>query len=315
MDDAREVVLCFDQHKFKNMKTFFILLLSLLLSNSILSQSYIDKKGNKHLWGEVQLDELTSGEYQEWFEKNQKDFTTELSKKDGALFEGIQVEIFIGTWCGDTKYLVPKFIKCWEAMGLNKDDLKITALHNDEENYKQGPNNETQNRNIHRVPTFVFEKNQKELGRIVERTVFDLDTDMKAIASGDAYEERYQGVSLLNEFIGDVEADSLIQKSTIQKAYKLVRREVTTSSELNTYGYVLLAEDKKEQAEMIFRLNRFLFPYNPNTRDSYGEILFKMGKLEAAKTEYLEALRLKMDDSHVISQLALINEQLESKIN
>lgn len=295
------------------MRNSLLFVINIFVITCLSSQTYIDKNGKEQLWGAVKLEQLTEGDYQEWYNKSQEKFQTELTKEDGSLLKGIEVKVFIGTWCGDTKYLVPKFIQCWEAMGLDIDDLKLIALHNEEDLYKQGPNNETQGLNIHRVPTFIFSKENKEIGRIVERTVFDLDLDIKAIASGEVYEERYQAVRMLDELLSEVDMDSLLVKSTLNSAFKMVRREVSTSSELNTYGIVLFTEKKLAQAEFIFKINRYLFPFNPRSRDSYGEILFELGKLEEAKLEYLEVLRLKTDSSNAISQLALINEQLEKE--
>ena len=295
------------------MKTLLLFITNLFFLTSLSSQSYIDKKGKQQLWGKVNIEELTKGDFKEWYDKNLEDFETNLTKKDGKLFKEVKVKVFIGTWCGDTKYLLPKFVKCWESMGLDMEDLDIIALHREDKLYKQGPDNETAGLNIHRVPTFIFEKDGEEMGRIVERTVFDLDRDIKAISLGHAYEERYQAVAILNEYFLEVDQDSLLEKSTLNKAYRKVRREVSSSSELNTYAYVLLTEKKSKQAEFVFKLNRYLFPYNPRSRDSYGEILYENGKLEESKLEYLEVLRLKPDSNNAISQLALINEELEKE--
>lgn len=295
------------------MRIFTFILINLTLATSLSSQSFTAKNGQKHLWGTVNIEQLTSGDYEEWYNKNLEDFQTSLTEEDGTFLEDVKVKIFLGTWCGDTKYLVPKFIKCWESMGLDKANLELIGVHNKGDLYKQGPNNETRGYNIHKVPTFIFNKKNKEIGRIVERTVFDLDTDIKAIAKGENYEERYQAVSILNTYFAEVDMDSLFTKNSINKAYKMIRREVSTSSELNAYGYVLMAEKKFEQSEFVLKLNRHLFSYNPNTRDSYGEILFKNGKLEEAKEEYIEALRLKQDNTNAIANLAEINVELEKE--
>ena len=51
--------------------------------------------------------------------------------------KNIQVDIYLGTWCGDSKYWVPKFIKLWDELGLNKNQLKLIALYGGKERYKQ----------------------------------------------------------------------------------------------------------------------------------------------------------------------------------
>ena len=293
------------------MKSIIIIFIQLVFVNCIISQSYTDKRGNEQLWGSVLINQLQDGSYAEWYSKNYENFETSLSKKDGELLKDVEVKVFIGTWCGDTKYLLPKFIKSWEAMGLENSKLELIALHNSEDQYKQGPSNETKGLNIHRVPTFIFEKNGEEIGRIVERTVFDLDTDILAIAKGFPYEQRYRAVTILDTMMVNHNRDSLDTKTTLRKCVRAVYREASSVGELNTYGYVLIAEKKFEFAELVLKVNRYLNPFHPNARDSYGEILFRNGKLEEAKEEYLEAIRLKPDNDHAFSQLVKINKELE----
>ena len=276
-------------------------------------QTYTDKKGNVHLWGEASIKDLSSGQFEEWFTKNSSDYKSTLSQKDGLLLADTKVKVFLGTWCGDTKYLVPKFIKTWKQMGLSDDDLELIALHREGDNYKQGPNNETIGYNIHKVPTMVFEKNGKEIGRIVERTIFDLDTDILQIAKGNPYEERYQGVTILDKIINEMDIDSLFIKENLNKVYRKVRREVSTSSELNAYGYVLKAQKELRKAEFVFLLNRSMFSYDPNVWDSHGEILMTLEKWDEAKLAYEEVLRLKSADENAVKQLHKIYEELQKK--
>lgn len=258
-------------------------------------------------------DDLQSKDYKEWYDKNSVDYQAQLSSNDLKAFDGVSVDIYIGTWCGDTKFLVPKFIKEWEAIGLDARDLNIIALHNKGENYKQGPNDETIGKNIHKVPTFIFKREDKELGRIVERTVFDLHTDMKLIAEDGIYEERYQAQKMLNEFLSDLESDTLTAQANLNAAYQLIRREVSTSSELNSYGYVLMAQNELEKAEFVFLLNTFLFRYEPNIHDSYAACLMKLERYEQAKDEFHEVLKIKGEDKNATQQLALIYDLLEEE--
>lgn len=292
------------------MKTFLIILLNTVLIGSITSQSFTNKSGKKHLWGVVTADHFKEEPFQEWFQKNQAEYTSALTKKDAKQLKNTKVKVFIGTWCGDTKFLFPKFMKTWEKMGLSEDQLEVVALHVEDEKYKQGPNKETDNYNIHKVPTFVFERDGEEIGRIVERTVFDLDTDIMLIAEGKPYKNHYQGASLLDDYLKTVELDSVMTKTTINTAYRKIGRHVSKSSELNIYGYMLKYQGHPKKAEMVFKLNTLMFPYEPNTHDSYGEILLETNNLEKAQEEYYEALRLKKEDEHIIKKLAEISEKI-----
>lgn len=295
------------------MKLFLTSLLSIAFISSIFAQSFVNKNGDKHLWGVVTTDHFNEEPYKEWYNKSQEKYTSTLTKKDGKELRKVKVKAFLGTWCGDTKFLLPKFVKAWEAMGLKEDQIEFIALHVEDEKYKQGPNNETNDYAIHKVPTFVFEKDGEEIGRIVERTVFDLDTDIQLIAEGKPYRHRYKGINILDDFLKTVEPDSMLTKTTINQAYRKIAREVPKASTVNIYGYMLKYQGETDKAKTVFKLNKLMFPYEPNTHDSYAEILMETGELEEAKEEYYEALRLIKEDEHIVKKLAEISKLLEEK--
>ncbi|MFT6335217.1 MAG: tetratricopeptide (TPR) repeat protein [Saprospiraceae bacterium] len=299
------------------MKKYLLLLTSVCFIVNSYSQTYINKKGDTHLWGKTTIEVFSFGDYAEWYSKNSKEYKTSISAVEATLLSGIDVEIFVGTWCGDTKFLVPKFIETWKQLGLDPDRLSIMALHNEGSDYKQGPNKETVGKNIHRVPTFIFSKSNKEIGRIVERTVHDLDTDMMLIAKGDPYKERYQGVPILNDYFQNFDGDTLLTIENFRFAMKLVTRELSSSGELNAMGYVLMAQDEIDQAEFTFRLNKYIYPYNPNIIDSYGEFLYKQERYEESLKQYLEVLRIKGEDrnaSKMISEIYMTIDQKNEKL-
>lgn len=295
------------------MKTSLIVLFKLIFISSLISQSFTNKNGDKHLWGIVTTDHFKEEPFAEWFTKSQEKYTSTLTKKDGKNLRKTKVKAFLGTWCGDTQFLLPKFVKAWEAMGLDKDQIEFIALHVEDEKYKQGPNKETDDYAIHKVPTFVFEKDGKEIGRIVERTVFDLDTDIQLIAEGKPYKHRYKGINILDDFLKTVEPDSMLTKTTINQAYRKISREVPKASTVNIYGYMLKYQGETDKAKMVFKLNKLMFPYEPNTHDSYAEILMETDELEEAQEEYYEALRLKKEDEHVVKKLAELSEMIAEK--
>jgi len=74
----------------------------------------------------------------------------------------------MGTWCGDSKREVPRFIKVLEAANFPVDNLKIVAVDRRKEQYKKSPTGEEWGLSIKRVPTFIFYKNGKESNRIIE---------------------------------------------------------------------------------------------------------------------------------------------------
>jgi len=85
------------------------------------------------------------------------------------------ITLFMGTWCGDSKREVPKFIKMLEAPNYDLSKFKVINLNTGFQNYKQAPEREESGQFIHRVPTFVFQDAAGvELGRIVQEILSSL---------------------------------------------------------------------------------------------------------------------------------------------
>lgn len=292
------------------MKSILSISLILYCSICLQAQTFTDKKGDTHLWGKTNLEALKGKNYLEWFDKNSAEHQAKPNAEVAKSLQNVKVKIFLGTWCGDTKYLLPRFVKSWKAMQLPEDQLEFIAVHYEGEKYKQGPNHETMNLNIHRVPTFIFEKDGKEIGRIVERTVYDIDTDIKCIAQGLPYKPRYMAVKIINDVFQDTPLDSLQSENFENDISKKVRRETSSAFELNTYAWVLFTEGKKEEAEFVFKLNAKLFKHEPYIRESYARCLMKKEKWEEAKEEYLESLRIEPDNKGAIKRLHEIYEAM-----
>ena len=71
-----------------------------------------------------------------------------------------------------------------------------------------------------------------------------------------------------------------------------------TEDEINTWGYQLLEQSKKNEALQIFRLNTLLFPDSWNVYDSYGEMLENSGNRKEAIINYKRSLELNPDNSN-----------------
>ena len=96
----------------------------------------------------------------------------------------IEVDIYMGTWCWDSKIWVPRFVKTWDLLGLERGKLNFIALYDITDRYKKGPNGEEKGKKIYRIPTFIFKRGGKEIGRIVESPKNNLLTSFEKIALG-----------------------------------------------------------------------------------------------------------------------------------
>ena len=74
-----------------------------------------------------------------------------------------------------------------EALEYPIDEIEVIAVDRD----KKTPENFEQGLELIQVPTFIFYKENRELGRIVEFPINSLESDMLAILSGQPYRHAY----------------------------------------------------------------------------------------------------------------------------
>jgi thiol-disulfide isomerase/thioredoxin len=92
--------------------------------------------------------------------------------------DGIEIQLFLGTWCSDSQMEVPQFIKILDYIDFDKANLTMIGLERDENRVMSSPKGEEQGLNITHVPTFIFYKSGQEIGRIVEYPTVSLEVDM-----------------------------------------------------------------------------------------------------------------------------------------
>lgn len=91
--------------------------------------------------------------------------------------EAVHIEIFLGTWCGDTKRNLPPFIKILERISSTNLTYTLHAV----DRTKKDRERLTVKYSVSRVPTMIFLKNGKEIGRITEHPVYSLEQDLLSI--------------------------------------------------------------------------------------------------------------------------------------
>lgn len=90
-----------------------------------------------------------------------------------TLSSGVDVLVFYGPWCSDSRGLVPVFLRIAEKAGIPERQVRYYAL----DRSKKSPDGLTDRYGIEKVPTFIFLKDGREIGRVVEspRTTFEGD--------------------------------------------------------------------------------------------------------------------------------------------
>ncbi|WP_343330884.1 thioredoxin family protein [Polaribacter staleyi] len=127
--------------------------------------------------------------YKTWFDQKFDTYTPDAQtiaslKKE---LKGVTVKGFMGTWCGDSKRETPRFFKILEQADFDLNNFELITVNRS----KKTPDNLQEGFNIKRVPTFIFYKKGKEIGRYVEYARESLEKDMLKIVSGDLFKHSY----------------------------------------------------------------------------------------------------------------------------
>ncbi|CAL2088327.1 Thiol-disulfide isomerase/thioredoxin [Tenacibaculum sp. 190524A05c] len=125
--------------------------------------------------------------FNDYYEYYETDKSTVASLK--PLLKDITIKGFMGTWCSDSQREIPNFYKILDEAGFDYNKLKLLTVNKDKK--AKGLEKGYQ---LERVPTFIFYKNGKEIGRFVEHTVdgATLEHDLLQIVSEKGYKHAYE---------------------------------------------------------------------------------------------------------------------------
>ena len=165
-------------------QVFFLFLLGLLtISPIIYSQDSLitENPELKYLCGTIEREVLQTGDFGELFFEEYNNYTPEqnvLNKLKKKLFS-YTITIVLGTWCHDSQQQVPRMYKILDKMDYNTSLVQLIGVDKE----KTGCDTDISNLNIERVPTFIFYKDDKETGRIIETPEQSLESDLLNILS------------------------------------------------------------------------------------------------------------------------------------
>ncbi|EAR13996.1 hypothetical protein PI23P_05842 [Polaribacter irgensii 23-P] len=174
----------------KSMKYILLVLFTLTFSACNSQQKITTKKNNSgDLIGFANKASFNQAPYDTWFTENFDTYNpneTVILELREAL-KNVTIKGFIGTWCGDSKRETPHFYKILERANFNFENLTLVTVNR----AKKTPDNLQQGLDIERVPTFIFFKNGKEMGRYVEYAITSLEEDMLKIVTDQVYKHAY----------------------------------------------------------------------------------------------------------------------------
>ncbi len=146
------------------------------------------------LLGEVSRKQLETSSYASWFHPAYEEYQPD-SLVVGYLrdeLEGVQISIYLGTWCGDTKRQLPRLFNLMDKLGLGEEGLTMVGLDRD----KRDEHGDERVMGVHRTPTVILFREGRELGRIIESPVETLERDMLKIVTGLPYTPNYGELEL-----------------------------------------------------------------------------------------------------------------------
>lgn len=152
------------------MKKIILFSIAVFSASFLFAQSSVevsrDPNGSKILKGFMTKKELATDTAFTWFVQGQKNFTlnAEVVKQYAAAKDSISFVVFGGTWCEDTKHLLPNFMATADAAGLPANHLTLVGVDRN----KKTLFNLSEVFNVTLVPTIIVLKNGKEIGRVVE---------------------------------------------------------------------------------------------------------------------------------------------------
>ena len=153
------------------MKKIYQLFFLSLFTYSCASETY---PMNPYAVGDISIKTLF--ENHEGFQDNYEEYQSG-NLLDPALFRDIEIYVLFGTWCHDSQREVPRFLQLLNSLNIQENYIHLIGLNF----LKNEPLDRGKHFQIKKTPTFVFLRNQKEIGRIVEMPEISLEADLLKI--------------------------------------------------------------------------------------------------------------------------------------
>lgn len=163
-------------------------------SEKVEPQYYETEDGDSILIGKVNQAALMDYSNAAWLNASKEyEPNLEVIEQLKEPLQDYRMEVFFGTWCGDSKRHVPELLAIAKAANYNLQRIELIAVGNEGSLYKKSPDGEEEGKNITHVPTILFYQDGEEVNRIVENPVnASLEQDILEIVTGKDYEHKYE---------------------------------------------------------------------------------------------------------------------------
>lgn len=151
------------------MKRFLIVLFAGMIAAPAMAQDTqvtVESNGTKIINGFFTQQQLATDSAFLWYGQNRQGFVPDQNALQNlkAKKDSVNFVVFGGTWCDDTKALLPKFFALTDAAGLSPDRITMIGV----DRSKKTIHHLHDVFNVKNVPTIIVMKNGKEVGRVVE---------------------------------------------------------------------------------------------------------------------------------------------------
>ncbi|MDY0077657.1 MAG: thioredoxin family protein [Bacteroidales bacterium] len=127
----------------------------------------------------VNREVLQTGEFAEYYSQEYDSYAVdqEIINHLKTKLEDLEIVVVLASWCIDSKIQVPRFLKLLDAIGFSEEQLMMIGV----DSQKKARDLDIDIYEVERVPTFIFYRNGKTIGRIVENPTKSLEADMQKI--------------------------------------------------------------------------------------------------------------------------------------
>lgn len=160
----------------------FTMLINCVLSakSQEVNRVIFDEAANQDiLYGCCKTDAFLLSPFDEWFAPEHDSYSPDpdVLAEIKELIGDADIRIILGTWCGDSRREVPRFIKLLETIDFPSSKLDIICVNRGKTAEDVG----VEKGYVDFVPTFIISHNQHEVGRIIEEPIESLEKDLLAI--------------------------------------------------------------------------------------------------------------------------------------
>lgn len=154
-------------------KALTLLILTLVLTACegpyIFNRVITQKDGTKMLFGGVEEAAFHKEPFSTWYLSEYESYqpNSEMIKDFKGKLRRYRIEVFMGTWCEDSKREYPRLMKILNEAKFPQKRMVTYAVNENKRSFY----GEDQGKDIRFVPTIIFYRSGKEVGRIVESPV------------------------------------------------------------------------------------------------------------------------------------------------